>query len=125
MIKLSVSIDVANLKEAESFYIEALGCRKLRDQGDMSVIAVDNCDIYLQEKKAGTKPVLSGETEIQRHYSRHWTPVHLDFLAPNVDEIVDKVVKLGGKYEGGERGDWGAIAYCVDPFGNGFDVINE
>jgi predicted enzyme related to lactoylglutathione lyase len=125
VIKLSVSIDVSNLKEAENFYIEALGCKKLRDQGDMSVIAVDNCDIYLQEKEAGSKPIPSGFDEIERQYSRHWTPVHLDFLAENVDEIVEKVLKLGGKHEGGESGEWGSIAYCVDPFGNGFDIINE
>ena len=125
MIKLSVSIDVSNLKEAERFYVEALGCKKLRDQGGMSVISVDNCDIYLQEKEAGTKPIPSEFDEIKRHYSRHWTPVHLDFLAENVDDIVEKVLKLGGRHEGGESGEWGSIAYCVDPFGNGFDVINE
>ena len=52
MIKISVSIDVSNLKQAETFYVEALGCRKIRDQGsDMVVLSADNCDIYLQEKK--------------------------------------------------------------------------
>ena len=123
MIKLSISIDVSDLKQAENFYIEALGCKKLRDQGGMSVISVDNCDIYLQEKAAGTKAIPS--EEIERSYSRHWTPVHIDFLAENVDEIVKRVLKLGGKHEGGESGDWGSIAYCSDPFGNGFCVINE
>lgn len=123
MIKLSVSIDVSDLKQAESFYIEALGCKKLRDQGGMSVISVENCDIYLQEKEAGSKAIPT-ET-IERNYSRHWTPVHIDFLAANVDEIAERVLKLGGKHEGGESGEWGSIAYCSDPFGNGFCLINE
>lgn len=124
MIKISVSIDVSNLKLAESFYIEALGCKKLRDQDpDMVVLATENCDIYLQEKEPGTKPILSNE--VVRDYKRHWTPVHLDFLTENVDEIVEKITKLGGLREGGESGDWGSIAYCADPFGNGFCVINE
>lgn len=123
MIKLSVSIDVSNLKQAENFYIEALGCKKVRDQGGMSVISVDNCDIYLQEKEAGSRAVPT-ET-IVRNYSRHWTPVHIDFLAENVEDIVERVLKLGGKHEGGESGEWGSIAYCSDPFGNGFCVINE
>lgn len=124
MIKISVSIDVSNLKQAETFYINALGCKKLRDQGsDMAVLATENCDIYLQEKDAGTKPLVSGG--VVRDYKRHWTPVHLDFLAKNVDEIVEKVLQLGGLHEGGENGDWGSIAYCADPFGNGFCVINE
>ncbi|HFD31688.1 MAG TPA: lactoylglutathione lyase, partial [Gammaproteobacteria bacterium] len=76
MIKVSVSIDVSNLKQAETFYVDALGCKKLRDQGGMSVISAGNCDIYLQEKEAGTNPIPSDI--VKRDYSRHWTPVHLD-----------------------------------------------
>ena len=124
MIKISVSIDVSNLNQAETFYVEALGCKKLRDQGsDMTVLSTENCDIYLQEKHEGSKPLLS--SEVVRDYSRHWTPVHLDFLAKNVDELVEKIVRLGGRHEGGESGEWGSIAYCADPFGNGFCIINE
>ena len=125
MVKLSVSIDVSDLKQAELFYVEALGCKKVRDQGaSMVVIAVENCDIYLQEKAAGTKP-LPTDKSIVRDYSRHWSPIHLDFLCENVDERVAKIVEMGGKHEGGESGDWGSIAYCADPFGNGFCIINE
>jgi predicted enzyme related to lactoylglutathione lyase len=124
MIKISVSIDVSNLKKAETFYVEALGCNKLRDQGsDMVVLSTENCDIYLQEKEAGTNPLIS--SEVIRDYKRHWTPVHLDFLTENIDQVVEKILKLGGLHEGGESGDWGSIAYCADPFGNGFCVINE
>lgn len=124
MIKVSISVDVANLKQAETFYVEALGCIKLREQGaDMVVLSTENCDIYLQEKAAGTSPFKTSETP--RNYNRHWTPVHLDFLTKNVDEAVKKILELGGGHEGGERGDWGSIAYCADPFGNGFCVINE
>jgi predicted enzyme related to lactoylglutathione lyase len=124
VIKVSISIDVANLKQAETFYVEALGCTKLRDQGaDMVVLSTENCEVYLQEKEPGTKPFKASETA--RDYKRHWTPVHLDFLTDNVDEAVKKVLELGGVHEGGESGDWGSIAYCADPFGNGFCVINE
>jgi len=124
MLKISVSIDVSNLKPAETFYVEALGCKKLRDQGsNMVVLATENCDIYLQEKEEGTNPLLSND--VVRNYQRHWTPVHLDFLTANVDEAVKKILELGGAHEGGESGDWGSIAYCADPFGNGFCVINE
>ncbi len=124
MIKISVSIDVSDLDRAEVFYAEALGCRKVRRQGaDMAVLSTENCDIYLQEKDPGSKPIAEGG--VVRDYRRHWTPVHLDFLAANVEEIVDKIVQHGGFHEGGDSGDWGAIAYCADPFGNGFCVINE
>ena len=124
MIKISVSIDVSNLKKAEAFYVEALGCKKIRDQGsNMAVLSTENCNIYLQEKEAGTKPLAS--SEIVRDYKRHWTPVHLDFLTENIDAVVERILRLGGLHEGGESGDWGSIAYCADPFGNGFCVINE
>ena len=124
MIKISISIDVTDLKRAEKFYTEALGCKKIRDQGsNMSVLATESCDIYLQEKGAGTNPIPS--SEIVRDYKRHRTPVHIDFLAKNVDKIVARVTQLGGLHEGGESGEWGSIAYCSDPFGNGFCVINE
>jgi len=124
MIKISISIDVSDLRMAEFFYIEALGCKKVRTQGkNMTVLFVENTDIYLQEKAAGTKPLSS--SDIVRDYKRHWTPVHLDFICNNVDEIVVKVLAYGGSHEGGEKGEWGAIAYCADPFGNGFCIINE
>jgi predicted enzyme related to lactoylglutathione lyase len=124
MIKISVSIDVSNLKKAETFYVEALGCKKVRDQGStMVVLSVENSDIYLLEKEPGTKPLVS--SSVVRDYERHWTPVHLDFICDNVDELVVKILNFGGVHEGGESGDWGSIAYCADPFGNGFCVINE
>jgi predicted lactoylglutathione lyase len=124
MIKISVSIDVSNLEKAEIFYIEALGCKKIRNQGsDMTILSTENCKIYLLKKEEGTKPFTS--SNIVRDYKRHWTPVHLDFLSENVDEIVKKVINLGGFHEGGESGDWGSIAYCADPFGNGFCIIKE
>ena len=124
MMKISVSIDVPDLKKAETFYVEALGCRKVRDPGShMVVLSAGNTDIYLLEKETGTEPLVSGG--VVRDYNRHWTPVHLDFICDNVDALVSKIVKLGGLHEGGENGEWGSIAYCADPFGNGFCVINE
>ena len=124
MVKLTVSIDVSNLKGAEDFYVGALGCKKVRDQGtNMAVLCVEKSDIYLQEKEPGTKPLTSNN--VARDYQRHWTPIHLDFLCDNVNEIVARILKLGGSHEGGESGDWDSIAYCTDPFGNGFCIINE
>ncbi len=46
-MKISVSIDVSNLKVAETFYVEALGCKKVRNQGAMVILSVENSDIYL------------------------------------------------------------------------------
>lgn len=123
MPKISISIDVSNLQQAETFYTQALACKKLRDQGGMSVLSTENCEIYLQEKAPGTQAAPSPAAK--RDYRRHWTPIHLDFITEHVDEVVKKILQYGGQQEGGEQGDWGSIAYCVDPFGNGFCVINE
>lgn len=95
--KISVSIDVSNLKQTETFYIESLGCKKLIDQEDISVISAGNCDIYLRAKKAGTKPILS--EAVKRGYGRHWTPVHLDFLTESVNDIDEKILQLGSQHE--------------------------
>ena len=93
MIKISVSIDVSDLKKAEAFYTLALGCKKVRNQGtNMIVLSVENSDIYIQEKAAGTKPFTSSNSV--RNYERHWTPIHLDFLCDKVDERVKKIVEL-------------------------------
>jgi len=47
LIKISVSIDVSSLKKAEVSYVEAIGCKKVRDQGsNMVVLSVENSDIY-------------------------------------------------------------------------------
>jgi len=124
MIKLSVSIDVPDLAQGEAFYVEALGCRKIRDQGnEMIVLSTDNAEIYLLKRESGTAPIEQSTTV--RNYQRHWTPVHLDFLREDIKEVVARIKEFGGQHEGGESGDWGSIAYCADPFGNGFCVINE
>mgnify|MGYP001545902717 CR=1 FL=1 len=88
----------------------------------MSVISTDNCDIYLQEKEAGSKPIPSDA--VQRDYGRHWTPVHLDFLAKNVDEIVKKVLQLGGTHEGGESGVKDAARIVIRSYRRG-EVVGD
>lgn len=124
MIKLSVSIDVPDLAKGEAFYVEALGCKKVRAQGDdMIVLSTDNAEIYLLKREVGSMPIK--ESSIVREYHRHWTPVHLDFLREDVKKVTARIQEHGGQHEGGESGEWGSIAYCVDPFGNGFCVINE
>jgi predicted enzyme related to lactoylglutathione lyase len=123
MTKVSISIDVPDLQQGETFYCDALGCTKLRDQGDMCILSAGNTDIYLLKRDPGSQT--STTSDSARSFKRHWTPVHLDFGVDNVEKAVALILELGGKVEGDESGDWGAIAYCVDPFGHGFCLINE
>jgi predicted enzyme related to lactoylglutathione lyase len=119
--KVSISIDVSDMKKASSFYSDALGCKKDRDGDEVTVLSADNTTIYLLKKDPGSNPLLAGNAA--RDFDRHWTPVHLDFVVSNIDETLALVLKYGGSHEGGESGDWGSIAYCADPFGNGFCLV--
>jgi len=124
MAKISISIDVPDLPRAVDFYSAALDCKKVRDQSATSVVlAAENIEIWLLEKKSGTNPLK--DNPATRGYERHWTPIHLDFLITDVAGAVARIVEAGGTHEGGEKGEWGEIAFCADPFGNGFCVIRE
>ncbi len=124
MVEINISIDVPDLALATEFYCQALGCVKLRDQPpDMVVLESENTIVYLLKRTAGTKPLK--DALVTRSFDRHWSPVHLDFLIGNVKGTVARIVESGGSCEGGEKGDWGEIAYCAVPFGNGFCVIRE
>lgn len=119
--KVSISIDVEDMEKAALFYSEALGCKKVRDGEEISVLSANNTNIYLLKKEPGSNPLLAGTAS--RNYDRHWTPVHLDFVVADIDKALNLVLKNGGSHEGGESGDWGSIAYCADPFGNGFCLV--
>jgi hypothetical protein len=57
-------------------------------------------------------------------YGRHWTPVHLDIVVPDIDEAVARAERAGAVREGVvQTHGWGRIAQMADPFGHGFCVI--
>ena len=61
-----------------------------------------------------------------RRYERHWTPVHLDFHVDNVQAALDKAMKAGATKEFFlQNPDHGAAAFCADPFGNGFCLLEH
>lgn len=123
MSQISIAMDVPSIDQAMAFYTEALGCSEKKRTKNSGIVSTGNVDIYFLEKEGGTNPLLTGSDE--RSYERHWTPVHLDFLVDDVKGMAAKVIELGGTREGGDEADWGEIAYCADPFGNGFCIIKE
>ena len=61
-----------------------------------------------------------------RRYERHWTPVHLDLHVHDLDAVLAKVRAEGGSIEDELRTQGPKpVAFCSDPFGNGFCVIGE
>jgi predicted enzyme related to lactoylglutathione lyase len=52
--------------------------------------------------------------------------VHLDFDVPDLDAVLAKVRAEGGAIENEFRNQGPKpVAFCSDPFGNGFCVIGE
>jgi len=123
-MKYSVSIDVPDLEEGLKFYRDALGLAEIaRPVPTYAVLKCGDAHIGIFEKPAGSKPA-QGSNDVRR-YARHWTPVHIDFHVEDFDAVLAKVVKAGAiceeKHEGG--GGRPPIAFCSDPFGNGFCVV--
>lgn len=122
-MELLANIDVDDLAEGIAFYEAALGLKVGRRLGASGVEMLGaSSAIYLLLKAEGTKP--SAATDDRRDYRRHWTPVHLDFVVPEIQAAVRRVLGAGGSIEGAiQTHEWGRIAHVADPFGHGFCLI--
>ena len=85
-------------------------------------LAGANLPIFLLGSRAPTAQL--GATRIRRDFGRHWTPVHLDFIVPDIDAAVARLTGLGATLDRPiQTADYGRMANMADPFGNGFDLI--
>lgn len=119
-----VSIDVPSLDEGLAFYGRVFGfTEKSRPFPTMAILDGNNVTVCMHQKATGSK---SSKTGGERHYERHWTPVHLDLHVADFDSAVAEVRAAGGtvEMEFKNQGPMPA-AFCADPFGNGFCVIGE
>jgi predicted enzyme related to lactoylglutathione lyase len=118
-----INIDVDDLGRAVSFYTSAFGLEVARNLGPSVVELLGaGAPIYLLEKAAGSAAILS--TRETRQYRRHWTPVHLDFVVPQLETAIDAAVAAGATLEAPTaEHEWGRIAQFADPFGHGFCLI--
>ena len=92
--QISISIDVPDMTKAIAFYSKALACTVVREGEKISQLSADNIKIYLFNKAAGTNPLIRGTSS--RQYDRHWTPVHLDFIISNIEQVLPLVKENGG-----------------------------
>jgi predicted enzyme related to lactoylglutathione lyase len=123
-MRVIASIDVDDLDRAVAFYSSGVGFveqRRLFDDSAAELLAGSSL-VYLLAKPAGTPP-FSGSSEVRR-YSRHWTPVHLDLVVPDLDAAVARAETAGARLERPIRteGSW-REAQLSDPFGNGFCLL--
>jgi len=118
-----INIDVADLAAATRFYCEALGLSVGRRFADAAVELLGaSAVIYLLAKPAGSQAAAS--IAQRRDYARHWTPVHLDFVVPEINAALARARAAGAVLEGDVTAhNWGRIALLADPFGNGFCLL--
>lgn len=122
-MKVLVNIDVPDLAAATAFYCAALGLRLTRViEEDVAELAGAASTIYLLQNPPGPCPARAAS--LIRHYARHWTPVHLDFVVDDVAEAARAAEKAGATRES-ECIEWMG-SKCItfsDPFGHGFCLI--
>ena len=122
-MNLLINIDVDDLGRAIQFYTRAFALRVGRKFGRDGVELLGaTAPIYLLVKDAG-RPSSPGLAQ-QRHYGRHWTPVHLDIVVTDIDVAVKQAVAAGATLEQPIRSsNWGKLGLMVDPFGHGFCLV--
>ena len=94
MIEVHAYIDVADLERGIAFYCDGLGLAlKRRLSPSWVELEGGNLPIFLLGKRSPTAQL--GGTQIRRDFGRHWTPVHLDFVVPDIDAAVARLTALG------------------------------
>ena len=123
MAELLVNIDVADLEKAIRFYGDAFGLTVGRRFGGFGVEMLGaSSALYLLVKPAGSQAVPASDQ--RRDYRRHWTPVHLDVVVPDIEAALARAERAGAAREGEiQTHRWGRIATLADPFGHGFCLI--
>ena len=120
---LLVNIDVGDLSQAIAFYTAGLGLTvRRRLAPNIAELWGSSSPVFLTEHPAGTLPC--PEAPRPREYRRHWTPVHLDFVVPELERAIGRAESAGAKPEGAIREfSWGRYLIMSDPFGNGFCLL--
>lgn len=122
-VELLVNVDVDDLERATDFYTTTFGLTAGRSFGTDGVELLGaSSRLYLLVKPAGSPAV--GSTRQPRDYRRHWTPVHLDFVVPDIELTLERALGAGAVLEAAlTTHAWGRIALLADPFGHGFCLI--
>lgn len=121
-MSLLVNIDVDDLEKGTRFYCDGLGLRVGRRFDGWVELIGSSSPIYLLPKPAGS--AVSPVDDQKRDYARHWTPVHLDFVVPEIGKAVARATAAGATLERDvTRHAYGRLALLADPFGNGFCLL--
>ncbi|RYZ04607.1 MAG: VOC family protein [Myxococcales bacterium] len=123
MARLLINIDVDEMERAIAFYTAAFELEVGRrfDGGFVELLGAEAA-IYLLSKSPATPPFPGADEG--RRYARHWTPIHLDFVVPDLDSALSRALAAGATLESppGEH-PYGRLALLADPFGHGFCLL--
>jgi len=133
-MELLVNLDVPDLAAAEHLYVQAFGLRPGRRFGDAALeLTGAAIPIYLLCQPAGSP----GAASQPRDYARHWTPLHLDVVVPDLEAALARALAAGFTADdlAEERRDlaaarasireaaWGRLVRLADPFGHGWCLL--
>ena len=123
MAHVLLNLDVDDIEQAITFYTRALELRVGRrfDSGFVELLGAQ-APLYLLQNDAGKLPFSGAKSG--RAYDRHWTPLHLDFVVPDMTVAVERALAAGAQLEEAAREHpYGLLALLSDPFGHGFCLI--
>ena len=121
-MSLLVNIDVDDLEKGTRFYCDGLGLKVGRRFDGWIELVGSSSPLYLLPKPAGS--AVSPVNDQKRDYARHWTPVHLDFVVPDIGEALRRALIAGATLERDVTNHaYGRLALLSDPFGNGFCLM--
>jgi len=123
-VETLINIDVPDLEAAIEFYQLATELRLGRRlfEGTVAELTGASVRVLLLQKETGSSPVPG--VSLSRDYRRHWTPVHLDFVVPELEVATERAVAAGARLEGPIQSFvWGRQACLSDPFGHGFCLL--
>lgn len=122
-MRVVINIDVPDLASAIDFYCRALGLRHSRTlDGVVAELLGASSIIYLLQNEAGSPS--SPDAVEGRRYTRHWTPVHMDFVVEDLATATERVLRAGALRESGCVQWMGSKCITFsDPFGHGFCLL--
>ncbi|MFV9683915.1 VOC family protein [Pseudomonas sp. NY15367] len=119
-----LNLDVPDLPAAVAFYQQAFGLTVGRELFDGTVVEMLGAAVplYLLHKAPATRPC--PRRGVQRDYSRHWMPLHLDVVVADLDLALARTLGAGAQQEGEiHEYDWGRLVTLSDPFGHGLCLL--
>jgi lactoylglutathione lyase len=118
-----LDLDVDDIERAVTFYTQGVGLSLgRRFDSEFVELVGGGIPLYLLAKAAGSAPFTGSARG--REYTRHWTPLHVDFVVADLEAAIARAEAEGARRESAVmEHTYGRLVYCSDPFGHGFCLL--